>query len=127
MGMFSWVTSDTGESISNVHSERGAKPVWMLAPDGRKWYEPAYEGYGIFGGKDYYELLAELNGKSGRLAGIELDYTPSERKLELVGEGTEGLVGYVGVVRPRLVASAAVRYENVPDSPTCEFQGFFYY
>lgn len=27
-----------------------------------KWVEECYEGYGVFGGKDYYELLAEMNG-----------------------------------------------------------------
>ena len=72
MGFFSWLTSDTKRSIPNVHSSREPFTVYMLAPDGRIWKEEAYEGYGEFGGKDYYELLAELNGQEGRNAGIKL-------------------------------------------------------
>jgi hypothetical protein len=28
---------------------------------GNQWIEDSYEGYGEFGGKDFYELLAEMN------------------------------------------------------------------
>jgi|TARA_R110000782_G_scaffold6510_4_gene22372 hypothetical protein len=33
----------------------------MLDDKGNSWKEDNYEGYGEFGGKDYYELLAEMN------------------------------------------------------------------
>lgn len=62
MGMFSWVKSDDEEAITNNSSPQGAAPCKMLAPDGRVWEEPDYEGYGVFGGKDFYDLLGELNG-----------------------------------------------------------------
>jgi len=45
----------------------------MITPDGRIFTEKNYDGYGEFGGKDFYELLAELNGLvSDRSAGIDL-------------------------------------------------------
>lgn len=61
MGFFSWVTSDTHRSISNKYSDRGALPVYVYCPDGRKIYEPDYEGYGDFGGEDIYALVARWN------------------------------------------------------------------
>jgi hypothetical protein len=39
---------------------------------GNQWVEEQYEGYGVFGGKDFFELLAEMNGETGREAGIDL-------------------------------------------------------
>ena len=60
MGMFSWVTSDTKRAI--VNNAYGTPfTVFMTAPDGRQWREDDYEGYGVFGGKDIYALIAELN------------------------------------------------------------------
>lgn len=62
MGFFSWKTSDTDTSISNSYSIRGALPVHMITEDGQVFTEEEYEGYGVFGGKDIYELIAEMNG-----------------------------------------------------------------
>ena len=72
MGFFSWKTADTKRSIANRYSEEETFPVVLIAPDGRKWIEESYEGYGVFGGKDIYELIAELNGKKTRDEGIDL-------------------------------------------------------
>ena len=53
---------------------------------GNKYVEHCYEGYGVFGGKDFYVLLAEMNGLTLeqfgdedelRQAGIELAFTNS--------------------------------------------------
>ena len=111
MGVFSWNTSDTKESIPSIRNlgDRETFTVYMLAPDGRKWVEDNYEGYGVFGGKDYYELMAELNGEaSDRLNGIDLEHnTPNP-------------------VRPRLVVDPHVKYYNVPDPTSCQYQGYFY-
>ena len=110
MGFFSMMTGDTQESIPNIHSNRKTFKVYMLAPDGRKWPEENYEGYGIFDGKDYYELLAELNGHATRDEGINLDHILEIKSL----------------VRPRLVRSISVEYEDVGDSKPCRYQGIFY-
>lgn len=84
MGFFSWKTSDTDTSISNSYSIRGALPVHMITEDGRVFTEPDYEGYGVFGGKDIYELIAELNDlcpqgdtDQKRSAAIDLIYKTS--------------------------------------------------
>lgn len=71
MGMFSWFTQDTNHRIVNGENFR----VVMTDNKGRKYVEHCYEGYGVFGGKDYYELLAEMNGLGkNREAGIELAF-----------------------------------------------------
>lgn len=60
MGEFSWHKQDTKEPI---YSTRGHQSVvYMVDPrDGKAYKEEKYEGYGVFGGKDYYALLAEIN------------------------------------------------------------------
>lgn len=60
MGMFSWFTQDTHHRIVNCEPYR----VIMTDNNGNQYVEDCYEGYGVFGGKDYYELLAEMNGYS---------------------------------------------------------------
>ena len=61
-GQFSWMTQDTDQQIG---SERmNTIEVWMYDNEGNSWYENKYEGYGEFGGMDYYELLAKMNGYS---------------------------------------------------------------
>lgn len=74
MGFFSWNTSDTQRSIANNYSKRDTFKVHMVTKDGGAYTEENYEGYGEFGGKDFYELLAELNGKKTRDEGIELAF-----------------------------------------------------
>ena len=61
MGFFSWITQDTNESILNCYCGGEQFPVFMLDDKGNVWEETSYGGYGIFGGKDYYELVAEMN------------------------------------------------------------------
>ena len=61
-GQFSWFTQDTEQQIG---SEReNTIDVWMYDNQGNSWYEKHYQGYGEFGGMDYYELLARMNGYS---------------------------------------------------------------
>ena len=60
--MFSWETCDTNESIPNVYSLRGARPVYLLQPNGKQPIEELeYEGSGVFGNKDAFIWLAETN------------------------------------------------------------------
>lgn len=60
MGQFSWFTMDTHRRIVNGEE----RTVYLVDDKGNKWKENCYEGYGVFGGKDFYELLAEMNGYS---------------------------------------------------------------
>jgi hypothetical protein len=60
----------------------------MIAPDGRVFTEPDYEGYGEFGGKDFHELLAELNGLApDRSLGIDLTFKNNPN-----GDNTPGVI-----------------------------------
>ena len=107
MGMFSWLTQDTNKSIPSKYSNRDTFKVIMSDNKGNKWTEDNYEGYGVFGGKDFYELLAEMNGKKVRDAGIDLAF------------GTEPFIS------PNLNEKNPKRWEN--RSPQeCEDQGYFY-
>lgn len=59
MGQFSWITQDTDEQIYNDYDHQ---TVHMVDPrDGKDYVETAYKGYGIFGGRDFYELFADIN------------------------------------------------------------------
>jgi hypothetical protein len=77
MGFFSWLTSDTEESIANVHTGQ-CRPVYLLQPEGQPPIcEPAYEGYGKFGGVDAYEWVARENAPSDVLATLDRDQVRS--------------------------------------------------
>lgn len=108
MGFFSWKTQDTNRSISNVYADKTVIPVYMCDDNGNQWHEPRYEGYGVFGGKDFYELLAEMNSLgSDRFKGITLAFSGKSFKSPNLYE--EPLVGY---------------RNSAPHN--CEFQGYFY-
>lgn len=116
MGQFSWITSDTDQSVLCDGSVRSK----MLSPDGRVFPEHNYEGYGVFDGKDYFELVAELNGKTTRQEGIDLLYQ---------GENRNGIaaiaVSEYGVVLPKIVSiDAQGEFESYCESESCPEQGW---
>ena len=59
-GQFSWMTQDSGQQIGS--EKENTIEVWMYDNTGNQYYEKKYDGYGEFGGMDYYELLARMNG-----------------------------------------------------------------
>ncbi len=83
MGQFSWITQDTNKTIRCNSSDKKLTTAFLHDNKGNVWEEKHYSGYGVFGGKDFYQLLAEMNnidGVSGdidndRLLGIELNYS----------------------------------------------------
>lgn len=126
MGFFSWKTSDTNKSINNIHS--GLKPftVHMITHDGRIWTEDAYNGYGVFGGKDIYELIAELNHKEGgRSAGINLVYEGFNGKLKNYG-GDFNVAANSGIRLPKLIENLESNFFDIPYPLPCKRQGYFY-
>jgi hypothetical protein len=73
-GQFSWMTQDTGEQIGSQVQNK-LPEVYMFDNMGNNYKESNYEGYGEFGGMDYYELLDKMNGGSGdRSRGIRLAF-----------------------------------------------------
>lgn len=77
MGFFSFITQDTNQSIFNYHTGKQF-PVMMTDNKGNRWIESDYAGYGVFGGKDYYQLLAEMNGYNDRRKGVDLYFSNRE-------------------------------------------------
>ena len=114
MGFFSWFTQDTDRSISNSYSTRKPFPVYLLDDKGNAYYEPEYEGYGEFGGVDYYELMAEMNGlgdsEDPRNAGIDLAFQEDQ----------------TNVIYPNLVEEKDGWVFDPIGPETCPDQGYFY-
>jgi uncharacterized membrane protein (DUF106 family) len=106
-GQFSWFTHDTNQQIGS-EDENTLPFVYMFDNKGNKWLEKRYEGYGEFGGKDYYELLAQMNGMANpdRSEGITLAFS-----------------GKKGVLYPALVVDPNFNYkthdftEEAPNDP----------
>jgi len=106
MGQFSWLTQDTGRSISSITPF----PVTMTDHKGNKWTENNYEGYGEFGGKDFYELLSEMNGGNGdRNHGIDLSF------------GTEPFIS------PNLNEDPTIEWVDYDQPESCDRQGWVEY
>jgi hypothetical protein len=126
MGFFSWNTQDTDKSIANQYSNRKTFRVQMIDNKGNVWTEDNYEGYGRFGGKDYYELLAEMNGFTSDKTGEVYTDEARGEGITLAFDGNGSGVATKGVYYPNLVEQAkGWRYEmGGPDS--CDFQGYFY-
>ncbi len=128
MGFFSWETSDTGKSISNTYSSRGTFTVYVPIPKefgGGMLKEDSYEGYGVFGGRDVYALVAQWNfpelckDKDGELKsdddcrgiGIEIacyDYANANLKY------------------PIKITERPIPYEEALPSKNDQWQGYFY-
>ena len=53
MGSFSWLFADT----NNTKNLRADRKGYVACPDGTFICEPCYETYGIFDGKDVYEMV----------------------------------------------------------------------
>ena len=109
MGVFSFFTTDTQNSIPNTWQyDRPTFTVYMKDDKGNVWKESNYEGYGNFGGKDIYELIAEMNGFEGRDKGIEIFFKPID-----------------GMKYPNLVRLKNSNWEN-ETLKDCPEQGHFY-
>jgi len=105
MGQFSWITQDTGRSISSITPFQ----VTMTDNKGNKWTENDYEGYGEFNGKDYFSLLSEMNGGDGdRNHGIDLTF----------GEAPH--------ISPNLNEDPTIEWKD-EEPDTCERQGWVEY
>ena len=126
MGFFSWNTQDTDKSIANQYSNRKTFRVQMMDNKGNVWTEDNYEGYGRFGGKDFYELLAEMNGFTSDKTGDE--YTDEARGfgIDIAFKGNGSGVTTDGVYYPNLVEQADGWVYEMGGPDSCDFQGYFY-
>jgi hypothetical protein len=126
MGFFSWKTQDTDRSIPSQYSNRKTFRVQMLDNKGNVFTENEYEGYGLFGGKDFYELLAEMNGFESDKTGDE--YTDEARGfgINLAFKDNGSGIATEGVYYPNLVEQAKGWVYEMGGPDNCEYQGYFY-
>lgn len=67
MHYFAFETEDTKEHIWEfLYNKTLVTPVYMVDDKGNSWEEKNYRGQGDFGGKNYFELVAEMNGRRGK-------------------------------------------------------------
>lgn len=116
MGQFSWITQDTHESIRNNGGEspsaKRKRKAYLHDNKGNTWHEKDYEGYGEFGGKDFYELVSEMNGYE--------DLESGDEKREM---GIDIVYGKKPYLSPNLTRMKNWTWENkVPMS--CPNQGW---
>ena len=72
-GQFSWMTQDSNKQIGS--EKQNTIDVYMYDNEGNKWKETRYDGYGNFGGMDFYDLVATMNGyDADREKGIDLAF-----------------------------------------------------
>ena len=142
MGFFSWHLSDTEYCIMNRYSDELTTPVFMLLPDGRKYREDDYDGYGVFGGKDVFVAIAECNPeKVAEYLNEPLGDTDEDRRgqghailfhaAELVPKhmraywGTMVDAEMMGLKCPRFTQNERATYGNLQPPKDCERQGYF--
>lgn len=109
IGFFSWKCAVTDVSIANIYSGRirEQSKCYLITPT-KTYYEPAYEGYGVFGGADVYELL----GNGDRDNGIDLYFREGGPPFD------------VKVVLAQFYNGQT--YEELPPSKNCPHQGYFF-
>ena len=61
MGCFSWCVEGDSRDAIRINNGKSKKRVYLVTPDNEYIAEDYYEGYGVFGGKDAYALLAKWN------------------------------------------------------------------
>lgn len=120
MGFFSWKTSDTNRSICNAFSEREVFKVTMLLPTGEKFTEHNYQGYGDFGGKDFFDAVYDINRHNPVFSEV-IGSDVSDRL-----KGVAIAFDYDGALLPKLVEDENLAWEDVQDSEDCDYQGYFY-
>lgn len=110
MGFYSFKTQDTNRSIPSRYSSRATFKVFMHDNEGNVYPETNYEGYGTFGGVDYYDLVAKMNGLADRYDAIRAYHSlkPDD-----------------GLLYPNLSESEDWQWRNERPED-CPDQGYFY-
>lgn len=116
MGLFSWITMDTRRSICCSGSGFQPFTVYMHDDRGNVWKEKNYKGNGIFGGKDYYLLFAEMNGINGG--------TEAERRRKAISVCHNGCQSKI--VFPILQENPKISTDFLQPNLRCQAQGYFY-
>ena len=103
MGQFSWIAQDTQKSISNTYPTS----VTMSDNKGNKWTEKYYEGYGEFQGKDFFDLVADMNPEL-----LKTKYRERLNDMELRDVGIEIAFGDDPYLSPNLNNNSEIKWTN---------------
>ena len=117
MGWFSWIAQNSNRSIIIYGLgtiQRPSRTCYLWDNQGRRWREDRYEGYGVFGGKDYFALLAEMNKT--------YDGNVSEARKRSDGLDLNSRGG--NILYPNLTDCRVWTWRNEPPQ-TCAHQGGF--
>jgi hypothetical protein len=98
--------------------------VEMIDDQKNVWIEYYYEGYGEFGGKDFYELLAEMNGIQSELTGKEYTNYMREKGIDIAFKNNPSGVHTKGVKYPNLIENSQY-YTYDPLGPQDFFEDDF--
>jgi len=90
MGCFSFKTTDTNKAVKIGTS----LTHYLLDNKGNIWTQYGYSGYGNFGGKDIYELLAEMNGKKTRDEGIDIFFGDDHKGIKWPNVVTDSTIAW---------------------------------
>lgn len=113
MGVFSWRTCDTQESINGEEEF-----IYLLMPDGQNMQFCSYDGYGSFDGLDMYNMLAYMNGV-GNKYDLEAN-CEKQRERGIYMEDDPDLSFYL-----KFSTNLDTNYEDWPPSEICPHQGHF--
>jgi hypothetical protein len=107
MGLFSWKCAVSRKKVASVYRGRESEQskCYLVTPS-KTFYEPGYEGYGMFGGADVFELV----GEGDRDKGID-DYFSGKPAFDIKVVLASQYKGQ--------------RYDELQPSEDCERQGFY--
>jgi len=126
----SWMTSDTCESIPvSGNGHRETFTVYLVCPDGKMVKEENYQGDGVFGGQNVFELFAHWNfadectGDAAKDAeiGFRHYFNNSEKvkhQIIIIKNPDSG--------KGNIICTLAKKGVSRVGSEVCEFQGWFY-
>ena len=133
MEFFSWETSDTKKSIPNRYSGQEIRTVKMIDVYGNEWIEYNYEGFGRFGGMDYYELMAIINGYTESETESDFEAISGRKPIRVPGLRDIGIeLAFNKELKdslrfPKLVEEGCtIPYRELPNSKICKAQGYSY-
>jgi len=133
MGCFSWIAQNSNRSIIMYgygNRRYPCRTCYMWDNKGRRWRETEYEGYGIFGGKDFYILLAEMNYEYGpeiddeqkRTDGINIYFSGNNQPFIEGGFLKDSDINQIKLVYPNLTDCKEWTWQNISPK-SCFNQG----
>lgn len=73
MGFFSFIAQDTNRTVYIAdYGPKQTRTYYLKDNKGNTWKETQYEGYGVFGGMDFYLLVAIMNKN---ILNVDIDYS----------------------------------------------------